>query len=129
MTINASDPEVSVINPDGTPTDDGLTPREITVFEAVDWALRSDPRFTSSDPDAVLERVESMRAMPENTSGRYYLRYRLSTGVIEFWGRVSGRAHINFRSGIVDVLLEPPPSDPTSSDRASLNIPPRQRET
>lgn len=114
--INASNPEVSVINPDSTASGERLTPREISVFEAVDRALRPDPKFTSSYPEAVLERIESLRAMPETASGRAYLRYRFATGVTEFWGRVSNRSRINFRSGIVDVILGPPtPSAPNSS--------------
>jgi hypothetical protein len=118
--INASTPEVSVINPDGTVSSEALTLREISIFEAVDRALRTDPKFTSSYPDAVLERIESLRAMPETSSGRAYLRYRFATGVTEFWGRVSNRARINFRSGIVDVILEPAPSAPPNSSTTDL---------
>ncbi len=110
--INASNPEVSLINPDGTASGDTLTPREISLFEAVDRSLRADPKFVSTYPDAVLERIESLRAMPETASGRSYLRYRFATGVTEFWGRVSGRARINYRSGIVDVMLEPDAAQP-----------------
>jgi hypothetical protein len=114
--INTSNPEVSVINPDGTVSGERLSPREISVFEAVDRALRADPKFTSSYPEAVLERIESLRAMPETASGRAYLRYRFATGVTEFWGRVSNRSRINFRSGIVDVILGSAPSvQPTPS--------------
>lgn len=115
MSINASNPEISVIDPDGTPSSEGLSARETSVFEAVDRALRADRRFVSSYPEAVLERVESVQAMPENASGRYYLRYRFATGVTEFWGRVSSRARINFRSGNVDVIIAPAPSEPSNS--------------
>jgi hypothetical protein len=110
QTINTSNPEVSVSNPDGTASSERLTPREISVFEAVDRALRADPKFTSSYPNAVLERIETLRAIPETSNGRTYLRYRFATGVTEFWGRVSDRARINFRSGIVDVILGPSPA-------------------
>ncbi len=120
QTINASNPEVVVSNPDGTASSESLTPREISVFEAVDRALRADPKFTSSYPDAVLERIESLRAMPETSNGRAYLRYRFTTGVTEFWGRVSKHAHINFRSGIVDVTFEPAPSESPNSSTTDL---------
>ena len=124
--INASNPEVSVIKPDGAVTGETLTPREISLFEAVDRALRADPKFVSSYPDAVLERIESLRAMPETTSGRSYLRYRFATGVTEFWGRVSGRARINYRSGIVDVMLEPDAAQPAQPQPAQPQSKPMQ---
>jgi hypothetical protein len=111
QTINASNPEVIVTNPDGTPSSEKLTPREQSIFEAVDRALRTDPKFISRYPDAVLERIESLRSMPETASGRSYLRYRFAMGVTEFWGRVANRARINFRSGIVDVILAPEPRE------------------
>ncbi len=120
QTINASNPEVIVTNPDGTASSEKLTPREISVFEAVDRALRAEPKFTSSYPNAVLERIESLRAMPETSNGRAYLRYRFGTGVTEFWGRVSNRARINFRSGIVDVILEPAPSESPNPNMTDL---------
>ncbi len=116
QTINASNPELSVTNPDGTASSDALTPREISVFEAVDRTLRADPKFTESYPEAVLERIECLRAMPDTASGHAYLRYRFGAGVTEFWGRVSRHAHINFRSGIVDVTLEPEPLNSSTTD-------------
>jgi hypothetical protein len=110
QTINASNLELSISNPDGTASVETLTPREISLFEAVDRALRDDPRFVSSYPEAVLEHIECLRAMPETSSGHAYLRYRFSASVTEFWGRVSRHAHLNFRSGIGDVSLKAAPN-------------------
>ena len=71
---------------------------------AVDAALRAAAAFQTAYPQAVLERVDSMRGIDEKRHGRYYLRYRHAGGVTEFWGHVARQLQIDFKKGIVGVV-------------------------
>ncbi|MGB5063341.1 MAG: hypothetical protein WBQ37_06210 [Candidatus Competibacter sp.] len=115
QTINNITVNVIIIAADGkTEADATLTPREIATVEAVDVALRATESFQSAYPGAVLERAESMRGVDEKRSGRYYLRYRYAGGVTEFWGHMSKQLKIDFKKGVVGVVLGFNPSTPAS---------------
>jgi hypothetical protein len=105
QTINGATVEI-IIDADGkTLTDAALTTREAATVEAVDAALRADAGFQSAYLGAALERVESMRGVDEKRNGRYYLRYRYTGGVTEFWGHVGRELKIDFKKGVVVVVL------------------------
>ncbi len=104
--LNGATVEIVVINAEGkTETDALLTAREITTVETVDAAVRADAGFQAAYPGAVLERIDSMRGVAETRNGRYYLRYRYAGGVTEFWGHVGQQAKIDFKKGIVGVVM------------------------
>jgi len=104
--INKATVEVIIIAPDGkTVPDMTLDDREAATVAAVDQTLRAMESFQTAYPQAVLERIDSMRGVDEKRNGRYYLRYRYAGGVTEFWGHVSRALKIDFKKGIVGVML------------------------
>ena len=111
QTINGAAVEIDVIAADGK-TDPAamLDARETATVEAVDQALRATASFRTAYPQAALVRVESMRGVDEKRNGRYYLRYRYAGGVTEFWGHIAKQLKIDFKKGIVGVVLETDPS-------------------
>lgn len=106
QTINGVEVEIVVIAADGKIEADALlTAREAATVAAVDAALRADAAFQAAYPDAALVRVDSMRGVDEQRNGRYYLRYRHAGGVTEFWGHVGKQPKLDFKKGIVGVVL------------------------
>lgn len=106
QTINGTTVEIVVILADGkTDPAAALDAREAATVAAVDAALRADAAFQTAYPQAVLERVDSMRGVAETRNGRYYLRYRYAGGVTEFWGHVGKQPKLDFKKGIVGVVL------------------------
>lgn len=104
--INGATVEIIVINAEGkTEADALLTAREAATVAAVDAALRADAAFQAAYPDAALVRVDSMRGVEETRNGRYYLRYHHAGGMTEFWGHVGKQAKIDFKKGIVGVVV------------------------
>jgi hypothetical protein len=103
--INGVEVEVSVISahPDG---DSALSPRELWAVQAVDQTLRANKQFQASYPGAVLSRVETMRDLAESEKGRYYLRYQVGDRATEFWGYVARKPKLDFRRGLVGVVLD-----------------------
>ena len=65
---------------------------------------RAAAEFQAAYPQAVLERVDSMRGVDEKRNGRYYLRYRYAGGVTEFWGHVGKEPKLDFKKGSVGVV-------------------------
>jgi hypothetical protein len=109
QTLNGATVEIVAINADGkTEAEAILTAREAVTVEAVDQALRATVSFQTAYPQAVLERVESMCGVDETRNGRYYLRYRYAGGVTEFWGHVGRELKIDFKKGVVGVVLPAP---------------------
>ena len=111
QTLNNATVEIVIILADGK-TDPAaiLDAREAATVEAVDAALRAAAEFQAAYPQAVLERVDSMRGVDEKRNGRYYLRYRHASGVTEFWGHVGKEPKLDFKKGLVGVVLETDPS-------------------
>ena len=106
--INDTDVEVTIIAADGTSdTAAALLPREVATVKAVDTVLQANEEFTAAYPGARLERVESNRGIDEKRHGRFYLRYRYTGGVTEFWVHVSREPRFDFKKGIVGVILAP----------------------
>lgn len=104
--INGVEVEIVVITADGkTDPVAALDSREAATVQAVDLALRADAGFQAAYPGAVLERIDSMRGVDEQRNGRYYLRYRHAGGVTEFWGHVGKQPKLDFKKGIVGVVL------------------------
>ena len=112
--INGADTECRVDNPDGTDGGSSLTPREVAVVEAVDAFLRANAAFSSAYLSARLALVESNRMLDESRRGRFYLRYQHAGGVTEFWGHVSHKPSLDFKAGVVGVVIsnETPPATP-----------------
>lgn len=111
QTINNATVEIVVILGDGkTDPTATLDAREAATVAAVDGVLRATESFTTAYPQAVLERVESIRGVEEKRNGRYYLRYRYAGGVTEFWGHIAKQLKIDFKKGVVGVVLETDPS-------------------
>jgi hypothetical protein len=107
--INEATVEVVIIAADGkTVPDTPLTDREAATVVAVDQTLQATENFQTAYPQAILERVESMRGVDEKRNGRYYLRYRYAGGVTEFWGHVGRELKIDFKKGVVGVVLPAP---------------------
>jgi hypothetical protein len=110
QTINGEAVEVVIISPAGTPDASvTLTPRELTTVQAVDAALQAHPEFQAACPDARLTRIESMRGVDERRQGRYYLTYHHASGTAEFWGHVSRKSKVDFKKGVVGVLVHDTP--------------------
>lgn len=106
QTLNNATIEIVVIAADGkTDPAAALDAREAATVAAVDAALRADADFQAAYPGAVLERIDSMRGVDEKRNGRYYLRYRYAGGVTEFWGHVGKQPKIDFKKGIVGVVM------------------------
>ncbi|MFO1419521.1 MAG: hypothetical protein U1F59_00880 [Candidatus Competibacteraceae bacterium] len=109
QTINSATVEIILIAADGKTVPEGvLDDRETATVETVDQALRTTESFQTAYPQAVLERVESMRGVDEKRNGRYYLRYRYAGGVTEFWGHIGRELKIDFKKGVVGVVLPAP---------------------
>jgi hypothetical protein len=110
QTINGKEVEVVIISPVGTPEASAtLTPRELATVQAVDTALQAHPEFQAAYQDARLERVESTRGVDEYRQGRYYLRYHHASGTAEFWGHVSRKPTLNFKKGVVGIIVHDTP--------------------
>ena len=78
----------------------------ITATKGKTSQLCEPPRISQiAYPQAVLEQVESMRGIEEKRNGRYYLRYRYFGGATEFLGHVNRDLKIDFKKGIVGVLV------------------------
>ena len=106
QTINGTTVEIVVILADGqTDPTATLDAREAATVAAVDAALRSTESFNTAYPQAALVRVESMRGVDEKRNGRYYLRYQSAAGMTEFWGHVSRELKIDFKKGVVGVVI------------------------
>jgi hypothetical protein len=113
-TINGQSVEVVVIGLDGKTVDTPLTPRERWTAEAVDQAIRTNAAVQAAYPEAVLQRVDSMRGIQEHRHGRYYLRYHWAKGVAEFWGYLSPKQPaFDLKRRIVGVVATP--DTPTST--------------
>ena len=119
-TINNQLVEVELI-----PSGDALAPQELTsrelwALETLDITLRAFPDFVTHHPNAKLVRIDSMRLLPESTSGRYYLRYSSDLGMVEFWGHVSRQARFDLKRGILSVTPVPNAPQLISGRRASV---------
>jgi len=113
-TINSQSVEVTVIGLDGKTLDTPLTPRERWTVEAVDQVVRSNAVVQATYPEAALQRVDSMRGVPERRHGRYYLRYSWAKGTAEFWGYLSPKQPtFDVKKGTVGVVATP--DTPTST--------------
>jgi hypothetical protein len=99
--INGQSIDMAVIAQDGSeggqPTD-----HELSVVAAIDSRLQADEQFQAAYPNTKLERVESMRGIPDDQEGRFYFRYQEG---IEFWGHIGKNQHLNFKKGIICVSL------------------------
>lgn len=115
-TINGQSVEVVVIGPDGKTVDTPLTPRERWTVAAVDQAVRAHAAVQAAYPAAALQRVDSMRGIPEHRHGRYYLRYHWAQGNAEFWGYLSPKQPaFDFQKGVVGVVATPDTPAPTNT--------------
>jgi hypothetical protein len=103
--MNLERVSIVVIAPDGQPLAEGLNSRELAMLEAVDTALRAVKEFQLEFPDAVLERVESMRGVADDADGRLYLRYLTVKNLVpvEFWGGVAATPNLDWVAGHVRV--------------------------
>ena len=101
--LNGQTTKLVVVGPDGMEVNVPLSAREKATLEALDLALRNNPRFRLAHPGAHLVRVDSMRSLEETEEGRYYLCYATNHGFAELWGHVSKNPHIDVQSGLVSV--------------------------
>ena len=97
-----------------------LTSRELSALEALDQTLRGNADFIGRYPNSKLVRIDSMRLLPESTSGRYYLRYSSDVGMVEFWGHVSRQARFDLKRGILSVAPSPDASPVSSGSTARV---------
>lgn len=102
-TINGNSVKVMIVASDGSLDLKPLTSRELQSIAALDRALQSSSEFQERYPQARLQRVESMRGIPEHLAGRYYMLYSSAKVSIEFWGGVGQDRSIDFEQGLVSV--------------------------
>ncbi len=97
--------EVVIIAEDGTSVEGDLWVEEVTAFEALDRALKSDPVFRSAYANARLVHAESNRGISAQDVGRYYLRYQHDAGITEFWGHHANAAYVDREQGSVGISV------------------------
>lgn len=108
-TINGQTVKLVVVAASGLPDLGPLTTEESRDLSQIDRRLQSDAHFREKYPKARLERVDSMRGIPPNECGRYYLLYRYQGGLTEFWGGLGEQEDLDLEQGLVRIAkLEQP---------------------
>ena len=102
-TINGNTLEVVIIGADNLVEFQPLTLREAQTLAALDNTLQANPAFQKTYPKARLVWVDSMRGLPENGAGRYYLRYEYQNGLTEFWGGLGHKEMIDLENGLITI--------------------------
>jgi hypothetical protein len=122
--INGQAVDVEIMA-DATPAALELTDEERATLEALDSALRADPEFIRTYPDARLERVDSMRALQDTDEGRFYLRYRSGENMSEFWACQGVETKLELDTGrfVLHLNSEPRPNPEAQPNPASSNAP------
>ncbi len=107
LMLNGKEVEVVVIAANGI-TDEtaSLTNLEQTMILAIDAALKADAEFLHMFQEAQLVRVDSILGLKDTEKGRFYLRYKHSKGMTEYFGNVGKKLKINNKRGVVTVVVK-----------------------